>query len=145
MKNINEGKKYIRLTQNKIKEIFDEANSKYFNNEVESPVKFELWTPVKQCVAWVRLVENKKTGKLSTRLHVSNRYKWTEENLRNTIVHEMIHLHIKDYMVPLTFWQRIFPALQHNKEFKEEMNYLNETYPELNVVVKAKHMRKELK
>lgn len=137
-------KKYIRLTKNKVREIFNEANQKYFNNEVNVPEKFELWTPTKRCVAWVRAFSN-RNSKMKTHLHISNCYRWTEENLRNTIVHEMIHLHIQDYLIPLTFWQRIFPSLQHNKEFKKEMVWLNKSFPELNIVIKAKHMRKELK
>ena len=133
---------YIRLTRPKIKEIFDECNALYFNNEIERPVKFELWTPTKKCVAWVRAAFDRKKLRYITALHISSRYRWTEENLRDTIVHEMIHLYIKDYLIPLTFWERIFPARQHNSEFRQKMAELNETFG-LNVVVQAKHMRKE--
>lgn len=133
---------YIPLTRPKIKEIFDECNRLYFNNEVESPHKFELWTPTKKCVAWVRAAFDRKKQRYITALHISSRYRWTEENLRNTIIHEMIHLYIKDYLVPLTFWERIFPNKQHNSEFRLKMAELNETFG-LNIVVQAKHMRKE--
>lgn len=138
-----ETKKYIRLTKDCIKNIFEECNEKYFENKIQMPDKFELWTPSKRCVAWVRAISNKRTGKIKTHLHVSKMYNWTEENLRNTILHEMIHLDIKDYLIPLTFWKRLF-GKDHDKDFIERMNELNETYG-LNIVVKAKHMRKELK
>ena len=133
---------YIRLTRPKIKEIFDECNRLYFNNEVETPHKFELWTPSKKCVAWVRAAFVSKKKRYIISLHVSSRYRWTEENLRDTIVHEMIHLYLKDYLEPLTFWQRVFPNKQHNSEFRQKVTELNETFG-LNVVVQAKHMRKE--
>lgn len=136
------GKQYIRLTRPKIKEIFDECNRLYFNNEVETPDKFELWTPSKKCVAWVRAAFNQKKHCYIISLHVSSRYRWTEENLRDTIVHEMIHLYLKDFLIPLTFWERIFPNKQHNMDFRLKMAELNETYG-LNIVVRAKHMRKE--
>ena len=133
---------YIRLTRPKIKEIFDECNVLYFNNGIESPPNFELWTPTKKCVAWVRATFDRKKQRYITNLHVSARHRWTEENLRNTIIHEMIHLYIKDYLIPLTFLERIFPNKQHNSQFRLKMVELNETYG-LNIVVQAKHMRKE--
>lgn len=136
--------KYIRLTRPKIEQVFDECNALYFNNEVEKPRKFELWTNHKRCVGWVRAFrDRKKAYGYYAVLHISSRYRWTEENLRNTILHEMIHLYIKDYLQPLTFWQRFFPSRQHGKDFVEKMNELNETYG-LDIVVSAKHMRKEL-
>ena len=144
---------YIRLTKKLIEKTFDECNERYFNNEVDKPHRFEIWTPNKKCVGWVRAAYPKKVARTKradgvrplTYLHISNRYNWTMENLRDTIVHEMIHLHIKDFLIPLSFWQRLFHSLQHNERFKAEMSRLNSSYPELHLSVRAKHMRKEFK
>lgn len=42
----------------------------------------------------------------------------------------MIHLYIGDYLQPLRWWERLFPftLVEHDDEFKEMMNYLNEEY-----------------
>lgn len=81
-----------------------------------------------------------------TYFHISERYNWTEENLRKVVIHEMIHLYIKDYLKPLTFWQKKFPFLikQHDKRFRNTMQELNQKYG-LDITVKAPFMKKELK
>ena len=39
-------------------------------------------------------------------LHISRRYKWTEENLRQVVVHEMIHLAIGEKNYFTRFFKR---------------------------------------
>ena len=89
-----------------------------------------------------RPIFNKKTFKYSAALHISRRYNWTEENLCHVIVHEIIHLLIKDYLQPLKWWEKIFPFMlvQHDKRFKEIMNKLNETY-HLNIKIRFPEMK----
>lgn len=135
--------KYVRLTRPKIKNIFQECNSLYFNDEIELPKKFELWTCQKTCVGWVRAIWDRKARRFVTWFHISGRYRWTEDNLRKTIIHEMIHMYIRDYMVPLTFWQRIFPRKQHGRDFIEKMNELNDKF-NLGIMTNATYMKKEL-
>lgn len=94
-------------------------------------------------VGWVRAIWNKRLKTYDSSLHISDNFNWTEENLQNTILHEMIHLYIKDYMIPMNFWKRLF-SKEHNKDFINMMNELNEKYG-LNIVIKAKHMKKERK
>lgn len=59
----------------------------------------------------------------------------------------MIHLAIEDYLRPLTIIQRWFgwiPGVgprQHDQQFIDMMNELNTRFPELNIMVRAKHMR----
>lgn len=147
-------KKYVRLTQNLIEKVFDECNEAYFDNQVEKPFKFELWTPWKRCVGWVRAAYPKpvvwRMGANGVRrvafFHINNRYNWTLENLRKVVVHEMIHLHIKDYLRPLGYWERKFRFLrkEHGDDFKQVMNELNAKYG-LDITVKAPFMKKELK
>ena len=147
-------KKYVRLTRNLIEKVFEECNSLYFDNQVEKPLKFELWIPWKKCVGWVRAAYPKKVVwvkgangvRPQTYFHINSRYNWTIENLRKVVIHEMIHLYTKDYLRPLTFWELKFPFLRkdHDKDFKQTMNELNAKYG-LDITVKAPFMKKELK
>lgn len=135
--------KYIRLTRNKIKEIFKKCNEKYFDNQINVPDIIDFWTPNIKCVGWVRAIWDKKTKQNKVALHISSAYNWTEENLTNVILHEMIHLDIKDYLTPLNFWQRLF-GKEHDKRYMKRMNELNEQYG-LNILPRAKFMRSERK
>ena len=127
--------------------MFDECNALYFDSKIERPVKFETWTPGKKILGMVRpywIPKNKDYGSI---FHISRRYRWTEENLRHVVVHEMIHLAIGDYKKPLTFFQRL-PLIgrlfikQHDEEFIEYMNNINSNY-NLSIAVKFPAMKKE--
>ena len=140
--------KYIRLTRKVIEEMFDECNNTYFGDKVEKPIKIELFTHSKKTLGMVRPVKNKK-GEISSILHISNRYRWTRENLRHVVVHEMIHLEIEDYKTTLTFLQRLpliggFFITEHDERFISRMNEINEKYG-LNIKIRFKEMRKDRK
>lgn len=134
--------KFIRLTKQAISDMFDECNQAYFNNQVQKPKYFELWTPNVKTLGMVRPIYNKRTEKYSSALHISKIFNWTKENLRKVVVHEMIHLYICDYLRPLTWYERLFPFLivEHDNEFKEVMNALNEQY-NLDIKIRFKEMR----
>ena len=80
-----------------------------------------------------------KTKKGGTAIHISKGFKWTKENLRDTMVHEMIHLEIGDYKKRIPWWKRLFHK-DHDSEFKKRMEELNLKYG-LNVKIIAKHLR----
>lgn len=137
--------KYIRLTRNVVSEMFDECNRLYFNNTVERPIKIETWTPHKKTVGMVRPIWSAKRHKVCSVLSMSSRYRWTADNLRKVVVHEMIHLAIEDYKIPLTFIQRLpligrFFIKGHDERFITLMNELNEKYS-LGITVRMKQMR----
>lgn len=138
---------YIKLTRTAIKEIFEECNRIYFNGKVEIPIKFETWTPHKKIVGMVRPISGVKRKGTKASFHISQRYHWTEDNLRKVIVHEMIHLVIGDYKEPLNFFQRL-PLMgrlfitQHDDRFITLMNELNTQY-NLGITIRATQMRKE--
>ncbi len=125
--------KYLKLNKTSIKEMVEECNRLYFNNEVELPVKYELWTPRKKIVGMVHPVWSNRYKHTKATLHISNRYRWTEDNLRKVVLHEIIHLAIEDYKEPLTFLQRL-PLIghlfitQHDERFVALMNELNNKY-----------------
>ena len=131
--------KFVRLTRNLFRDTFEECNSLYFNGELKSPEMFELWTPSKYIAGWIRGVWLPKDKKWVTALHISKRIRWTKDNLRDTMVHEMIHLEIQDYMKPYSWWQRLFRK-DHDQQFKDRTNELNEKYG-LNVKIKATQLR----
>lgn len=131
--------KFVKLTKKRIKDIFQECNELYFDNKVETPTFFETWTSHKKCVGWVRAIWNKKTKSYVSALHISSLYNWTNENLKKVIIHEMIHLDIKDYLRPLTIWKRLF-GKEHDKDFMKKMDELNEKY-NLDITVRAKFMK----
>lgn len=141
--------KYIKLTKQTIEDMFDKCNGLYFNNEVEKPKKFEVWTPDKKCLGLSRPMLNKRTGKVTSALHISRLYRWTEDNLRLVVVHEMIHLLIGDYKRPLTLLQRLpiigkYFTIHHDAEFIAMMNELNATYG-LDIKIRFPIMKEEFR
>lgn len=138
--------RFLRLTKQTVNDMFDDCNRAYFNNEVPRPKVIQLWTPHRKVLGMVRPAYNRRTGSYSSILHISRLYRWTEENLRKVIVHEMIHLYIGDYLRPLRWWERIMPFLvkQHDSEFIAVMNQLNDNYG-LGIQTRFKEMREYLR
>ena len=138
--------KRIRLTRTIISDMFDKCNSSYFNNRVKRPLKIETWTPHKKTLGMVRPALAGKKKDIGSILHISRRYRWTEEDLRHVVTHEMIHLEIEDYKTPLTFLQRL-PLIggifikQHDEQFINRMNELNENFG-LKIGVRFPEMKK---
>ena len=131
--------RFVRLTRPELKRVFDECNEKYFCNKLTCPDLFDLWTPSKNIAGWIRAYWIPKKRKWGTAIHISNRFKWTKENLRDTMVHEMIHLEIGDYRKRISWWKRLLNK-DHDKDFRKRMEELNSSYG-LRVMVIAKHMR----
>lgn len=137
------GSKYIKITKPKLKQLFAEYNEKYFNNQIEEPKYFELWTCSPYCAGWVRYVWNFKEQRYYTHFHISNGFNWVENELRDVIVHEMIHLLIKDYQERTPWWKKSF-CKSHDKRFIEKMNELNARFG-LNIMIKSKHLQQYMK
>ncbi|MBD5421667.1 MAG: hypothetical protein HDR49_01360 [Bacteroides sp.] len=141
--------RHIRLTRQVVSDTFDECNALFFNGRIERPVKFETWTPHKRMLGMVRPCYRGKRKGVGSIFHISRRYRWTEENLRRVVVHEMIHLEIEDYKQPLNFFQRL-PFIghlfikMHNADFVSRMNEINEQYG-LDIAVAFPAMKKEFK
>lgn len=131
--------RFVRLSRPELKRVFNECNEKYFDGSLSSPDQFNLWTPSKNIAGWIRAYWIPKQRKWGTAIHISNGFKWTRENLRDTMVHEMIHLEIGDYKNRIPWWKRLFHK-DHGKEFRKRMMELNSSYG-LNVTIIAKHLR----
>lgn len=133
--------KLVRVTKKELERRFIEYNALYFENELPMPQSFNLWTCNSKCVGWVRAVWNRRKQDFNTHFHINARlYKWTDENLRSVMVHEMIHIAIEDYMRPVRWWHWLIPPKQHDRMFVDLMNELNERYG-LHIATRAKQMR----
>ena len=131
--------KFVRLTRNLLRETFVECNCKYFEGKLPTPEIFELWTPSKNIAGWIRGVWIPKDKNWKTAIHISKMFRWTKENLEEVMVHEMIHLDIRDYMKPYRWWHILFRK-DHDQRFKDRMDELNEKYG-LKVKIRATQMR----
>lgn len=130
---------FVRLTRPLLSKVFQECNQLYFENKLPMPDCFDTWTPSKYIAGWIRAYWMPKQKRWGTAIHISKGIRWTRENLRDTMVHEMIHLEIQDYRQKLSWWRRLFHK-DHNQEFKDRMNQLNSLYG-LNVMIVSKHLR----
>lgn len=112
----------MKFTNEFLKETFKKYNEKYFNNRVQ-PV-FLAWN-------------NRTTKTLGTcryindepyKIEVSSKYvKQYPEELKNILVHEMIHV--------------LYPKDSHGELFRKEMNRLNKEFPELDIRVFANNLK----
>ncbi len=136
--------KYIRLTKKKIEETFEACNERYFNREIPKPVFFELWTPDINILGMVRPIPNMKKHTIESALHISNKYNWTQEDLEEVVIHEMIHLYNRDYIEPKRWWHFFLPPKQHDKRYISKMQELNAQFG-LNIAVKIPRMKSKLK
>ena len=85
----------MEVTENFLKERFDEYNQLYFNDCLPSPF-FSVFCKKKPFAKFTYL-KKKKMGEKTLvykKISVSNYYDFTEEQLRDIIVHEMIHYFI---------------------------------------------------
>lgn len=131
---------FVKVTKKELEERFLLYNDLYFDGQLEKPYRFELWTHQVKCVGWVRGYWT-STNKFRTFFHINSKcYNWPDEYLKRVIIHEMIHLAIKDYQQPVRWWHWLFPPKQHDREYVDYMNHLNEKYG-LEVTVRAKYMR----
>jgi len=132
---------FVIVTKAELKRRFNEYNALYFNNQLPIPQHFVLWAYDTNSVSCVRTTWHRWRQRNETHFHINAQcFNWTDDNLRNVMIHEMIHIAIKDYMRPTRWWHWIIPPKQHDRAFVKFMNELNARYG-LNVSVRAKQMR----
>lgn len=111
----------MELTTEILKERFDKYNKEYFNGELFTP---ELL--LKRSFKTMGLFEcTKKSLQRGRRIwgakiHISSYFNWTEEFLRDVLVHEMIHFYLAK--------KHIDDNLSHGEEFLKMANRFNEEY-----------------
>ena len=97
----------MELTLSYIETKFNEFNAKYFESKLKTP-KFEIMNTKRllgQC-CWTNK-QNCETGKnirCNYRIRISKFFKCTEKQYCNTILHEMIHLYIRQQNINTGRW-----------------------------------------
>jgi len=101
-------------------ELFDRYNKMYFNGEL-GKCKF-YWLIAGDTYGKYDF-EEKKNGKSESRIGISRNVRWTDETLRDVMVHEMIHMYVT------TVEGIHFDGfLGHGRHFRKHMKRLNKTY-----------------
>ena len=79
------------VTKEYIKEVFDECNEKYFNNELKN-CTFSLFnTKRTKGFCYFKTVNGKTHG----RIGIAKNVIWNEDTFKEMVIHEMIHLYNK--------------------------------------------------
>ena len=120
------GKKYTLLLNGKetgreiLYELFDRYNKMYFNGELG---KCRFYWLIAGSTYGKYNFETKKNGKIESRIGMSRNVRWTDETLRDVLVHEMIHMYVT------TVEGKHFDGLLgHGRHFRKHMKHMNKTY-----------------
>jgi geranylgeranyl pyrophosphate synthase len=113
-----------KVTKEYIKEVFDECNRLYFDNQLKN-CKFTVFKTI-HCNGFC--YHKEVNGKIHGRIGISSNTIWTEETFREMVIHEMIHLYNLqiDHVHGSWFW--------HSRHFRRKLKELNKKYG-LNVTI----------
>ena len=109
----------MEITEEIIEEKFKEYNKEYFNNELPKP-KFGLLKTYRTCgyFSCKKIIGKRKLK--GQRIDISVYYDWDEDELKNVIIHEMIHYYLAH--------KHIDNELTHGEAFTDMANDFNEKY-----------------
>lgn len=106
------------VTKEYIKEVFDECNEKYFNNELKN-CKFAVFKTERGLGF---CYHKKVNGKIYGRIKIAKNVHWTEDTFREIVIHEMIHLYNRQIEHVSATW------FCHNWHFRRKLKELNKEY-----------------
>lgn len=98
-------------------DMFAECNIRYFGGSLPTPLLKFIHKKNTIGYCYCECEDNVIT---STSIMISDRYKYTDTQLRNVMAHEMIHYFI--------FYNGIKTTWSHGKEFKTIAKYMNVVY-----------------
>lgn len=107
------------ITKEYIKEVFDECNRQYFDNQLKN-CKFSVFKSTRGngfCYY------KKVNGKIHGRIGIAKNVLWTEESFKEIVIHEMIHLY-NTQIERETFKTGLF----HTFKFRGKLKQLNRKY-----------------
>lgn len=110
----------IELTKKDIKNRFDVYNSKYFNGKL-GKCQF-LWLLPNHC-DYGAYNAYEKNGEILNKIWIGRNTYWTEEKLRELLVHEMIHMYIRTIER-----KKIDGLLGHGFRFRRQCRRLKRNY-----------------
>ena len=118
----------MTITASKIRTLYSEYNKKYFEGSMFMP-KITTFTGINS----MGIFSVKKwTNKVEEELSIARNFKLTEEELRDLVLHEMIHQYVYEK----------YDKMNHGREFKRKMNELNNTYG-FDIRKNSKHLFKK--
>ena len=111
----------IKVTKEYIKEVFDECNRLYFDNQLKN-CKFSVLRNSPNNESLGRCDTIKKNGKILGRIWIAKNVFWTEETFKETVIHEIIHLYNEQVEGShLSFFG-------HTWHFRRKLKELNKKY-----------------
>lgn len=117
----NKNVKRVEVTKESLKKLYDECNKEYFNNELKN-CKLSVLRNYKTCGCIAQCVDTKKNGKLFFRIWIVARANWTEQLLKEVMIHEMIH----QYNIQIDKVR--FHGFWHGWKFRKKQRELNKKF-----------------
>lgn len=115
----------MTITADKLRNLYIKYNEKYFDGLLLMP-KISTYTGVNSMGTFsVKTWKSRKQEEIS----IARNYKLTEEELRDLLLHEMIHQYVYEK----------YGKMNHGRHFKKKMNKLNQTYG-LDIRKNSKHL-----
>jgi hypothetical protein len=127
-----------KFTKTNLKEKFNEYNKLYFNNKLG---KCKLYFFSKNIHFFGKYVDTiNKKGEIISKIYIGQNTIWTEENLKEILVHEMIHMYIR------TVENKKFDGLlghgnsfrKYCKKLKKEFGLIINIHPKFDYINKSK-------
>lgn len=117
----------MKVTKYVLEDLFDQYNKQFFDGILVKP---QLTTYIGESTMGIFNVSERR-GKMNLKILIARNVRYTPEDLRDVLVHEMIHLYV---------YQEIGPGFGHKKPFIDKMNELNAKYG-LDIRKDSKHLR----
>ena len=120
----------VKVTRYILEDLFDEYNKLYFEGKLVKP---QLATYLGESTMGIFNV-SERHSKVRTKIMIARNVRYTQEDLRDVLMHEMIHLHV---------YQEIGPDYGHKKPFLDKMDELNTLYG-LDIRKDCRHLKEKI-
>lgn len=125
----------MKITKGDVEKRFNEYNQLYFKGELGKCLISYLYID-----GFGKYTYNPKVkGSIKSRIIISKSVTWTEEALRDTLIHEMIHMYVRTVI-----GKRIDGLLGHGCAFKKECRRIKKNFG-INITIhgfEIEHLRK---
>ena len=106
---------YVTLKKEDLERRFNEYNEKYFDG-VLPPCKLFVTKSKNGCPAWIA-----KYKKVNNKIYIANDVYWTDENLKLSLIHEMVHHYVWEIL-------NLNPFCQHGRTFRKVCRMLRKKH-----------------
>ena len=108
-----------KVTKEYIKEVFDECNRLYFDNQLKN-CKFTTFRTQSRSKGFVNMKNVK--GKIHGRMGIATNVLWTEDSFKEIVIHEMIHLYNEQIE------HKHCAIIGHSWHFRRKLKQLNKKH-----------------